>query len=194
MIEAEAFDEGPRGKAWRDRTPENDLGAFRDTGVDIESTTDVGGGYHIGSAEKGEWVEYTIEAPSAGAYTIDLRYAADTGFGGSVRADVDGRKAMLDGSIDLPATGGWSVWETAAGGVNLKAGIQVLRLTFDTAANPREAVANLNWFRLTPASPATVVLSAPLKKASLTPHDPTDRIFEAIFTSSPSPFATTSVQ
>jgi hypothetical protein len=174
VVEAEAFDEGPKGKAWKDRTPENDLGSFRDTGVDIEETTDPsGGGYHVAAA-KGEWLEYTVNVPVAGTYALDVRYAADAGFGGSIRIDADGRKGD---SIALPATGGWTVWQTASGAITLKAGIQVLRLSVDSGnhADADVTIANVNSMRFTLTEAWNVTQNAPGRKASQNPR--TARIY-----------------
>jgi hypothetical protein len=166
-VEVETFDDGARGKAWKDRTPDNDMGAFRDAGADIEPTTDpTGGGYQVVAA-RGEWLEYTVAAPAAGFYTVSLRYAAAAGFGGTARVDVDGvKKVARVGSIDLPATGTWNAWQTANGLVSLKAGVQVIRLYVDSAANPTGDAASLNFMTFTPADPATVPVSAPLKRAA----------------------------
>jgi hypothetical protein len=167
VVEVEAFDDGARGKAWKDRTPDNDMGAFRDAGADIEPTTDpTGGGYQVVAA-KGEWMEYTVAAPAAGFYAVSLRYAAASGFGGTARVDVDGVKRIAGvGAIELPATGSWDAWQTANGLVNLKAGIQVIRLYVDSATNPSGDAANLNYMTFTPADPSTLPVSAPLKRAA----------------------------
>jgi hypothetical protein len=167
VVEVEAFDDGARGKAWKDRTPDNDMGAFRDAGADIEPTTDPTGGDYQVVAAKSEWMEYTVAAPTAGFYTVSLRYAAASGFGGTARVDVDGVKKIAGvGSIDLPATGSWDVWQTANGLVNLKAGVQVIRLYVDSSANPSGDAASLNYMTFAPADPATLPVSAPLKRAA----------------------------
>lgn len=49
--------------------------------VDIETTSDAGGGCNVGWIESGEWLEYSINLP-AGAYRADVRVAS-MGGGGS---------------------------------------------------------------------------------------------------------------
>ena len=47
-VQAENFDEGASGVAYVDTTAGNTGGQYRTTDVDIESTTDTGGGYNVG--------------------------------------------------------------------------------------------------------------------------------------------------
>src|SRR5258708_5262982 len=56
LWQAEAFDNGGEGVAYHDTTAVNEGGAFRNTGVDIEPTLDVGGGYNVGWTHAGEWL------------------------------------------------------------------------------------------------------------------------------------------
>src|SRR5690606_36778377 len=66
-IEAENFDEGGPEIAYHDNDPANRGGAYRNEGVDIQSTTDTGGGFNLGWIEQpGEWLEYTIDVAVAG--------------------------------------------------------------------------------------------------------------------------------
>jgi hypothetical protein len=182
LIEAEAFDDGPKGKAWKDRTPDNDLAAYRDAGVDIDFTTDpAGGAYHVAAA-KSEWLEYTVNVPATGVYTLELRLAAADGFGGALSVFADGRRALVGGgSFALPVTGGWETWQTAAGAINLRAGVQVIRLSFDGANDASGEIANINWMKLTPAP--TAPSSAPLKPAKGRPRPRAARLVEMILSS-----------
>src|SRR5262249_33467388 len=60
-IEAENFDDGGEGVAYHDTDATQFGGAYRtNVGVDIETTTDTGGGFAIGRIRAGEWVEYTV--------------------------------------------------------------------------------------------------------------------------------------
>ena len=181
-IEAEAFDDGAKGKAWKDRTPDNDLAAFRDSGVEIDHTSDPAGGrYHVVAA-KGEWVEYTVNVPATGLYTLELRLAAADGFGAAMSIVADGRRALVGGaSLGLPATGGWDAWRTAAGSINLRAGVQVIRLSFDGANDASGDVARVNWMKITPAAPSAAPSSAPQNPAKGRPRPRAARLVEAIF-------------
>lgn len=137
-IQAEDFDAGANGTAYFDQTAGNTGGQYRATDVDIERTSDTGGGYNVGWIGAGEWLTYTVNVASAGAYALDARVASPSG--GTLHVALDG--VNLTGSIAVPATGGWQTWTTVSRSVTLGSGIHVLKLTFDTAGF------NVNYLRL----------------------------------------------
>jgi hypothetical protein len=59
-IQAERFDDGGAGVAYLDAEPANLGGALRATGVDLESTSDAGGGHSVGWIAAGDWMQYTV--------------------------------------------------------------------------------------------------------------------------------------
>lgn len=145
-IEAENFDEGGASVAYSDATPGNRGGAYRQTDVDIEPTTDTGGGFDVGWTRAGEWLQYTATASAAGSYALELRVASPAG-GGIVRVDVDG--VDVSGPLTIPNTGGWQVWTTIRrSGVTLASGTHRLRLVFVSAG--ADGIANVNFIRLVP--------------------------------------------
>ena len=73
-IEAENFDNGGEGVAYHDTTPGNSGGAYRNTDVDLEVSSD--GGYDVGWTAAGEWLNYTVSVASSGSYTVGLRVAS----------------------------------------------------------------------------------------------------------------------
>jgi len=134
-------------------------GQYRtDQGVDIESTTDAGGGYNVGYTRAGEWLEYTADVTEAGTYDLSFRVAAAAA-GGKFHVEVDGADAT--GSLSVPNTGSSQTWTTITkNGVKLPAGTHVLRLAFDTAAT-NGALGNFNWFSIlrTSAGKITTIVS-----------------------------------
>ena len=144
-IEAENFDDGGASVAYFDTTAGNRGGAYRQTDVDIETTSDIGGGWDIGWTRAGEWLTYTTNVTAAGTYTIDVRLAC-SGVGGSFHVEVNG--VDKTGPIAVPNTGGWQVWTTVSkAGVSLAAGPQIIRVVLDTG-NASGSVANLNWLKV----------------------------------------------
>lgn len=135
-IEAEDFDQGANGTAYRDTTAGNNGGQYRSTDVDIETCSE--GGYNVGWIAAGEWLNYTVTVPSSGTYTLAFRVASPSG-GGQLRALFNG--ADKTGAVAIPATGGWQAWTTVNKTVTLSAGTQVMRLVFDAPGF------NLNWVR-----------------------------------------------
>lgn len=144
-IQAEDFDEGPNGSSYRDNTSGNAGGQYRATDVDIELSSDSsGGGYNIGWVSAGEWLKYTVDVSSPGAYELQFRVAS-SGTGGTFHLEVNG--ANKTGPLSVPNTGGWQRWTTVVKtGVDLNAGPQTWRLVMDTNG-PNNAVGNFNHLR-----------------------------------------------
>lgn len=142
-IQAEDFDNGGKGIAYYNTNNTNPGGQYRpNETVGLETTSDTGGGYHIGWTTAGDWLEYTIKVPQAGMYNLRLRVAGPTA--GSVRVLAAG--ADLTGDWMLPNTGGAQVWQTVGQSVFLTPGQQKLRI------NVLAGGFNLNWIELSPAT------------------------------------------
>ena len=71
-IQAEDFEDG-QNVGYFDVTAGNSGGQYRPTDVDIEGTTDTGGGYNVGWMSATEWLKYTINVGTAGSYTLEAR-------------------------------------------------------------------------------------------------------------------------
>ena len=111
------------------------------SGVELEDTTDEGGGQNIGFIDAGDFVVYTINAPSAGIYSLNYRLASDLGSEGF---EVSIAGVVVD-TQTLDRTGGWQEWVTQSSGeFTLEAGPQTLRIDFIGGA------INVNWFELVP--------------------------------------------
>lgn len=143
-IQAEDFDNGGQGVAYNDLTTTNSGGTSRATeGVDIQTTTDTGGGYNIGWISSGEWLEYTTLVRNAGLYTLSLRVASPQA-ANSVRATFAG--VDVTGSWTFSGTGANQTWTTISKTVSLVPGQQRLRLTALSSAF------NLNWIEIAPVA------------------------------------------
>jgi CSLREA domain-containing protein len=129
-IQVEDFDNGGEGIAYHDVDTANLGGTYRSTGVDIQPTSDIGGGVNVGWTKAGEWLEYTVTVQNGGYYTLDFRVASK-GAGGTFHFEFDG--ADVTGPLTVPNTGGWQNWTTIKkDGAYLGAGTYVLRLRMDT--------------------------------------------------------------
>jgi phosphatidylserine/phosphatidylglycerophosphate/cardiolipin synthase-like enzyme len=153
-IQAENFDEGGSTIAYSDTSVANQGGQYRSTAVDVETTSDIGGGYDVGWVATGEWLNYTVNVTVAGTYDLEMRVAS-SGAGGTFHIEINGTN--VTGAITIPNTGGWQSWTTVKKtGVNLSAGAQVWRVVFDTTGP--SGIGNLNYIRVaTPAAPGTPV-------------------------------------
>src|SRR5687768_8245492 len=81
--------------------------------VDIETSSDAGGGCSVGWIESGEWLEYSINVP-AGTYRADVRVASQGG-GGSYSIQIDGAQVVAVTAV--ANTGGWQSWVTQSSAV-----------------------------------------------------------------------------
>lgn len=114
---------------------------FAMNGVQLENTTDAGGGQNVGWIDSGDWMAYNaITFPSSGQYTVEYRVASQSG-GGRLSLDLDGGATLL-GELNVPATGGWQNWTTISHTVNVNAGTYNLGLFAQTGGW------NLNWIRI----------------------------------------------
>jgi len=128
-IQVEEYDLGGNGIAYSDASVGNTGGAtFRaDEDVDLETCTDAGGGYNLGFATAGEWLEYTVHVTASGNYDLDFRVACN-GDGRTVSVSMDG--TTIANNISIPNTAAWQTWQTVSlKNIPLTAGQKVMRLT-----------------------------------------------------------------
>jgi hypothetical protein len=173
-VQAEDFDKGNEGTAYLDTTPGNTGGKYRSTNVDIEVTTDTGGGHDVGWTTAGEWLNYTVRVTTAAVYDIEVRVASK-GPGGTFHIEIDG--VDRTGPFTVPDTGAWQNWTSIhKTGVKLNAGVQVWRLVMDQIGTA--AVGNINFIRVrnaassapaastAPTSPGPAAVSVPAAAAN----------------------------
>ena len=77
-VQAENYDTGGQGVAYNVTSVNGTANSYRSDGVDLEATTDTGGGYDLGWTAAGQWFKYTVNVATAGTYTVGLRLAAPT--------------------------------------------------------------------------------------------------------------------
>jgi O-glycosyl hydrolase len=146
QIEIENFDNGGEGVAYHDTTPQNEGGAYRTTGVDIETTGDVGGGYDVGWTHTGEWLGFTTNVTAAGIYSLDMR-AANLGAGGAFHLEVDG--VNVTGTLAVPDTGAFQTYtDILKTGISLSAGQHFLKLVME-GQSQYGFCGNFNWMKFT---------------------------------------------
>jgi hypothetical protein len=139
-IEAENYDTNGAGISYFDTSPGNNGGVYRTDDVDIEVTSDTGGGYDVGWISAGEWLNYTLNVQQTAVYQLAFRVAALSGTG-AIQISLDG--VPLCG-LQTPQTGGWQNWQTVTvSNIVLRAGQRLLRLDFTTGGY------NLNYIQIT---------------------------------------------
>jgi hypothetical protein len=147
VVLASDFDNGGEGVAYHDTSVGNSGGAYRQTDVDLEPSTD--GGYDVGWISAGEWLDYTVNVAVAGTYSLTFRIAS-SGTGGTFHLEMNGTN--VTGPIAVPDTGGWQAWQSVGTTVSLNAGTQVARLIMDTAGT-WGAVGNITSMQFASAVP-----------------------------------------
>ena len=135
-IEAEDYDRA------HDLSPGNFGGGYRQDDVDIEATSDQGGGFNVGWTQQGEWLEYEITL-AAGEYDFLTRVASQTGNAQySLYLDEE-----LIGFTGVPPTGGWQTFiDQHVGSAFISSGTHRLRVAVDFGEF------NLNWLQLSKVS------------------------------------------
>jgi uncharacterized protein involved in high-affinity Fe2+ transport len=131
-VQAENYDTGGQGVAYNVTAVNGSGNSYRSDGVDLEATTDTGGGDDLGWTAAGQWFKYTINASTAGTYTIGLRLAAPTAVTDALHID-NSAGTNLSGNIAAPATGSYQTWTTVSVTVTLPAGTQTLTIDQDAA-------------------------------------------------------------
>jgi beta-glucanase (GH16 family) len=98
--------------------------------IGMEPCKDIGGGWDVGWTAAGQWLGYTVDVATAGAYTVSFRVASGATGGTFHLEDASGDN--LTGPVTVSNTGDWQTWATVAATVTLPAGRQVLRLVQDS--------------------------------------------------------------
>lgn len=76
--------------------------------------------------ETGSFVEWTVEVPADGNYTVDFRYANGTDVNRPVKLITNGDKEYGQ-YVDFNGTGAWTSWDDQTAVVSLKAGTNTLK-------------------------------------------------------------------
>lgn len=113
-------------------------------GIQTENTSDEGAGLNVGWVDVGDWIDFNINVPTAGTYTVTYRVASESNTGQIQFLGTGGTLA----ATTVPNTSGWQTWRNVTANVSLSAGQQKIRLYASGAGF------NINWFQLTASAPA----------------------------------------
>jgi endoglucanase len=123
---------------------------FSQSGVELETTTDIGGGQNIGFLDPGDYLDYEINVETDGTYQVDYRTASldATGAIELQLIDNDGNASLLHAPTFAP-TGDWQTWTTTSENVQLTAGRYKMRIVIT------QSPFNMNWSQFTLLSTST---------------------------------------
>lgn len=118
---------------------------IKNVGLQLETTTDAGGGQNIGYTNAGDYLEYRVRVAQTTEYHLELRIASAGAAGLLEVQQLDENGAILNArQFEIPVTGGWQTWKTITGSIPLESGSGILRLRI---IRPEF---NLNWIRFSP--------------------------------------------
>ena len=113
-------------------------------GLQLETTTDVGGGQNIGYTNTGDYLEYRVRVLKSAKYTIEVRAACFNAAGKIEVQQINPSGTVINSvQINIPVTGGWQTWQTVTSTINLTAGICTLKVKI------LQPEFNLNWYKFT---------------------------------------------
>lgn len=104
-------------------------------GIQVEPCRE--GGENVGYISPGDWMDYNLDIPASGKYSIEFRVA---GPGGTLQVQHPGNQVLA--TVTLPVTVGGQIYSTVAAPVSLNAGNQTIRIYAVTG------FWNFNWFRI----------------------------------------------
>jgi uncharacterized protein YegP (UPF0339 family) len=106
----------------------------------------------------GDYVEFAVDAPAAGNYVLDFRYANGSTTDRPLELKVNGQ--VVRTQLPFAGTGSWDKWGTSAASVALPAGRSTVRLTTAGVSGP-------NLDALTVRPPQTQVQTLQAEAATL---------------------------
>jgi endoglucanase len=120
----------------------------------------VGNPSQWGNLQPGGYVQYTVNAPSAGTYGLQAYYSNNANAGANLLVN-----GGLQSALNLPSTGNWSTFAmSSAATITLPAGNSVIEVAAQSTFNPY----NLAGLAITPMAVAPTAPSAPSAPTSPT--------------------------
>ena len=135
-------------------------------GIQLEPTSDTGGGMNIGWLDSGDFAKYRANVAKGGQYLFEARVASDWSTG---QMDVKVDENIVT-SFSIPNTGGWQSWQTLSLSFYLSSGDHTLEFAFPGGGF------NINWVSFTAetnSSPTGIPSPAPSQAPVISTASPT---------------------
>jgi len=136
------------------------------SGISIQSTSDVSGIANVGWIDAGDWLEYNIDVPNAGEYTLYCRISANAGTSLEIQENSQTLQTM-----QIPSTGGWQNWKTFQFNLSLTAGKHKL------SVYTGKGMFNLNWIEINYAGQPTFTSATEMGNQRVYPNPASDKLF-----------------
>lgn len=116
------------------------------SGVQLETSTDTGGGQDVGFIAPGDWIAYpSVDFGSTTPSRVTTRRASGASFTGTVQYRLDSTTGPIIASVPISNTGGWQTWGSVTTNLSGSAtGVHTLFITFTGSGGE---FVNLNWFQ-----------------------------------------------
>jgi beta-glucosidase len=116
------------------------------SGTQLETTSDTGGGQNVGWIAPGDWLAYAnVDFGSPTAILVTTRRASGATTTGTIQYRLDSTTGPIIASVPVTNTGGWQSWGSVTTTLSGSAtGVHTLYITF---IGPGGDFVNLNWFQ-----------------------------------------------
>ena len=113
-------------------------------GLQLETTTDIGGGQNVGFTNAGDYLEYHVKVQKTATYKVEVRIACQSQAGTIQLQQLNNIGAVMNTvTIDIPVTGGWQSWQSIFAQVHLDEGFSTLKVKII------QPEFNMNWYKFT---------------------------------------------
>ncbi len=134
-----------------------------------ENCSDAGGGYNMGYANPGDYLDYLVDVPEEGFYRLDFRIASERS-NSEIFVQIGENKSFTAvDTLAIPYTGGWQSWQTIETKLYLPKGRYTLRNYV------RRGEFNLNWFQ-GKLAPVTNTTEKELNQLNIYPNPATSNV------------------
>jgi beta-glucosidase len=116
------------------------------SGVQLEGTSDTGGGQNVGWIAPGDWIAYPgVNFGSPTALRVTTRRASGATATGTIQYRLDSTTGPIIASVPISNTGGWQSWGSVT--TNLSGSATGVHTVFITFIGSGGDFANINWFQ-----------------------------------------------
>jgi hypothetical protein len=115
---------------------------FYNNGLVAEECSDIGGGYNMGYAAPGDYLDYLVYVPESGNIDFNFRVASERSTSQIIIQIGEGNSFSPVDTITITGTGGWQIWKTVSSTAFLPKGRYTIRVYV------RSGEFNTNWFEL----------------------------------------------
>lgn len=136
------------------------------SGISIEATSDVSGIANVGWIDAGDWLQYNIDVPSTGDYTVYFRISSNAATSLELREN----NTTLQ-TLSVASSGGWQNWKTLQTTLHLTSGKHKLQVYTS------KGMFNLNWLEITSAGQPTLISRPSFDGQRIYPNPVTDKLY-----------------